>query len=93
LVLHTDEEYDPIQRIAIDSSGQEVRPELHMLERLADYYYKPRRIITLTVAPIGTPLPRLSLNGINDGKVYAPMAESRDWQQDTANITCMEVPK
>jgi hypothetical protein len=25
--------------------------------------------------------------------VYAPMAESRDWQQDTANITCMEVPK
>jgi hypothetical protein len=93
LVLHTYEEYDPIQRLAIDSSGQEVRPELHMLERLAYYYYKPRRIITLTVAPIGTPLPRLSLNGINDGKVYAPMAESRDWQQDAANITCMEVPK
>jgi hypothetical protein len=40
--------------------------------------------------PTAAPLPLLKLNGINDGKVYLPLSESRDWQTDVCKLTCFE---
>ena len=69
------------------------RPEVDLLDRLADYYQAARHRLSLIVAhPTAAPLPLLRLNGINDGKVYLPLAESRDWQQETSTLTCFEMP-
>lgn len=77
-----------------DGPQESRRPEVDLLNRLAEYYSTSRHRLNLEVAhPTAAPLPLLRLNGINDGKVYAPMAESRDWQMETSTITCMEVPK
>ena len=89
LMLETDEEYDPILRLTYGDN--DVRPELHLLDRLAKYYGKPRCTVQLETAPMLC-APRSILEGINDGKVYIPMAESRDWQMETSTITCMETP-
>lgn len=68
------------------------RPEVDLLNRLAQYYSAARQRLELEVAHISTPLPLLKLNGINDGKVYLPMAESRDWRMGTCRLICMEIP-
>lgn len=69
------------------------RPEVDLLNRLAAYYGAARQRLELEVAHITTPLPQLRLNGINDGKVYLPMAESRDWRTGVCKLTCIESPQ
>lgn len=76
------------------SGGTEARrPEVDLLNRLAAYYGAARQRLELEVAHISTPLPQLRLNGINDGKVYLPMAESRDWRTGVCKLTCIECPQ
>lgn len=70
------------------------RPEVDLLNRLAAYYGAARQRLELIVAhPTAAPLPLLKLNGINDGKVYLPLSESRDWQTDVCKLTCFEMPQ
>ena len=72
----------------------DVRPEIHLLNRLASYYGAARQRLELEVAhPTDAPLPLLKLNGIGDGKVYLPLSESRDWQTDVCKLTCFELPE
>ena len=68
------------------------RPEADLLNRLATYYGAARQRLELEVAHITTPLPMLRLNGINDGKVYLPLAEERDWRTGVCKLTCFECP-
>ena len=71
-----------------------IRPEVDLLNRLATYYGSARQRLDLIVEhPTASPLPLLRLNGINDGKVYLPLAESRDWQSDVCKLTCFETPQ
>ena len=78
------------------SGGTESRrPEVDLLNRLASYYGASRQILDLiTKHPVvnNAPaiLPLLKLNGINDGKTYLPLSESRDWREETSTITCFE---
>lgn len=68
------------------------RPEVYLLNRLADYYGAARQRIELEVEhPTAAPLPLLKLNGINDGKVYLPLSESRDWKKDVCKLICFEM--
>jgi hypothetical protein len=70
------------------------RPEVDLLNRLAAYYGAARQRLELEVAhPTAAPLPLLKLNGINDGKVYLPLSESRDWQTNVCKLTCFETPQ
>ena len=70
------------------------RPEVDLLNRLATYYGAARQRLDLIVEhPTAAPLPLLRLNGISpDSRTYAPLAESRDWQQDTSTLQCFETP-
>ena len=71
--------------------GVPIRPEVDLLNRLASYYGAARQRLELEVAhPTAAPLPLLKLYGINDGKVYLPLSESRDWQNDVCKLTCFE---
>lgn len=79
----------------LTGSGTESRrPEVDLLNRLAAYYGAARQRLELEVAhPTDAPLPLLRLNGINDGKVYLPLSESRDWQTDVCKLICFETPE
>lgn len=68
------------------------RPEVDLLNRLATYYGAARQRLDLIVEhPTAAPLPLLRLNGISpDSRTYAPLAESRDWQQDSSTLKCFE---
>lgn len=70
------------------------RPEVDLLNRLATYYGAARQRLDLIVEhPTAAPLPLLRLNGISpDSRTYAPLAESRDWQQDSSTLKCFETP-
>ena len=69
------------------------RPEMNLLDRMRLYYSQPRTILQLPVKHIeDKPLPLLRFNGLNDGKVYAPMAESRDYRTKESKITFIETP-
>lgn len=71
-----------------------IRPEVDLLNRLAAYYGAARQRLELEVAhPTAAPLPLLKLNCINDGKVYLPLSESRDWQTGVCKLTCFETPQ
>lgn len=72
--------------------GEMKRPEVDLLNRLTAYYGEARQRLSLEMQHPATPLPLLTFDGINDGKVYAPLSESRDWQKDTSTITCYEIP-
>ena len=75
------------------SATEARRPEVDLLNRLASYYGAARQRLELEVAhPTAAPLPLLRLNGINDGKVYLPLSESRDWQTGVCKLTCFETP-
>ena len=80
-----------IDYLKSDNTTEARRPEVDLLNRLADYYGAARQRLELEVAhPTAAPLPLLKLNGINDGKVYLPLSESRDWKSDTSKLTCFE---
>ena len=69
------------------------RPEVDLLNRLASYYGASRQTLDLiTKHPTEAALPLLKLNGINDGKQYLPLSESRDWREETCTIKCFEMP-
>jgi hypothetical protein len=70
------------------------RPELDLLDRMAAYYQAARQRLSLIVAhPTAAPLPLLRFNGISpDTRKYLPLAESRDWINDTSTLTCIETP-
>ena len=71
--------------------GSQIRPEVALLNKMTDYYTQGRQLVKLEAAhPTTAPLPRLRLNGINDGKKYLPLAESRDWAEDKSTLTCFE---
>lgn len=70
------------------------RPEVDLLNRLATYYGAARQRLELKVKhPTAAPLPLLRLNGINDGKVYLPLAEKRDWKEEVCTLYCFETPE
>lgn len=82
----------PVSLITLGSNTS-VRPEVDLLHRMKDYYQSARTKLNLIAAhPTNAPLPLLQLNGINDGKMYLPMVESRDWREGVSTITCMEIP-
>ena len=91
------EYFEPITSIDYNLAGGTTasrRPEVDLLNRLAAYYGATRQRLELEVAhPTAAPLPLLKLNGINDGKVYLPLSESRDWQTDVCKLTCFEMPQ
>ena len=67
------------------------RPEVDLLTRLASYYGAARQTLDLIVKhPTAAALPLLKLNGINDGKTYLPLSESRDWREETCTLKCFE---
>ena len=69
------------------------RPEVDLLNRMASYYGAARQRIELKVKhPTAAALPMLKLNGINDGKTYLPLSESRDWRTEECTLTCFEAP-
>ena len=83
-----------IDYLKANNTTESRRPEVDLLNRLASYYGAARTNLELKVAhPTVAVLPLLKLNGINDGKVYLPLAESRDWKQDTSTLKCFEVPE
>lgn len=94
--LLRDANKNTIKSIVYANSASEtvrMRPEIDLRERLATYYGASRQRLELDVAhPTAAPLPLLRLNGINDGKVYLPLSESRDWQTDECKLTCFETP-
>ena len=67
-----------------------IRPEEHLLGRMVNHYKQPRTMLKLDVATPDTPLALLRLNGINDGKMYLPLAASIDWQRDICQLHCHE---
>lgn len=67
-----------------------IRPEEHLLGRMVNHYKQPRTMLKLEVATPDTPLALLRLNGINDGKMYLPLAASIDWQRDICQLHCYE---
>lgn len=81
----------PVSLIYLGGSAS-TRPEIDLLKRMKKFYQSARQSLKVEAKHPTTPLPLLRLNGIDDGKVYAPMAESRDWQMETSTITCMETP-
>ena len=81
----------PVSLIALGNSAQ-VRPEIDLLHRMKDYYTDPKVILDVESQRLASPLPILNLNGINDGKVYTPLAESRDWRAEKSTLTCFEIP-
>lgn len=77
-----------------DGTTEERRPEMDLLNRMAEYYSKPRTILNLEVQHIDDkPLPLLRYVGLGDGKLYAPMSASRDFQLDKSTINFMELPE
>ena len=68
------------------------RPEVDLLNRLASYYGAARQTLDLIVKhPTAAALPLLKLNGISpDTRKYVPLAESRDWREETCTLKCFE---
>lgn len=81
----------PVSLIYLGGSAN-TRPEIDLLKRMKDYYTDPKVILDVECKRLANPLPILKLNGINDGKVYTPLAESRDWRAEKSTLTCFEIP-
>lgn len=88
---------EPITSITYNLAGggtESRRPEVDLLNRLAAYYGAARQRLSLIVEhPTAAPIPLLKLNGINDGKQYLPLSESRNWRTDECTLTCFETPE
>ena len=75
-----------------DTTTELRRPEVDLLNRLASYYGAARQTLDLIVKhPTAAALPLLKLNGISpDTRKYLPLAESRDWREETCTLKCFE---
>jgi len=93
ILMNNDEEKMTTVDYTVSGGIESRRPEVDLLNRLASYYGASRQKLDLIVMHPATPLPLLKLNGINDGKVYLPLSESRDWRQEVSTLTCFEVPE
>lgn len=83
--------YDPLVYLPFMLQEEKrIRPEEHLLGRMVNHYKQPRTMLKLEVATPDTPLALLRLNGINDGKMYLPMAASIDWKRDICQLHCYE---
>jgi hypothetical protein len=81
--------YEPLTTMEFyDGKLTTMRPEKHLLNRLATYYSKPRTNISVEVEHPLTPLPQLRM--INNGKCYLPIAHSRDWNIEQTTLHLME---
>jgi hypothetical protein len=81
--------YEPLTTMEFyDGKLTTMRPEKHLLNRLATYYRKPRTNISVEVEHPLTPLPQLRM--INNGKCYLPIAHSRDWNIEQTTLHLME---
>ena len=96
LIMETSAGTTPMTELDYRISGgtESRRPEVDLLNRLATYYGAARQTLELMVKhPTEAPLPLLRLNGINDGKTYLPLSESRDWQTEECTLICFETPQ
>ena len=88
--------YEPIKTLTyrlLNGGRESRRPEVDMLNRMVEYYSKAMSRLELIVKhPTEAELPLLRFIGLNDGKKYLPLAEERDWQQETCTLTCFETP-
>lgn len=96
-LLYNEDQLTPMNTLPYLTSDGETtkdqRPEMNLLDRMQAYYSKPRTILQLPVKHIeDKPLPLLRFNGLNDGKVYIPLAESRNYQTKESKITFIETP-
>jgi hypothetical protein len=81
--------YEPLTTMEFyDGKLTTMRPEKHLLNRLATYYSKPRTNISVEVEHPLTPLPQLRM--IDNGKCYLPIAHSRDWNIEQTTLHLME---
>lgn len=97
-LLYNEDQQTPMKTLPyLTSDGvttKDQRPEMNLLDRMQAYYSKPRTILQLPVKHIeDKPLPLLRFNGLNDGKVYIPLAESRDYLTKESKITFIETPE
>ena len=96
-VIDTFDYLEPITSLSYALAGgitTNRRPEVDLLNRMASYYGAARQRLELKVKhPTAAALPMLKLNGINDGKTYLPLSESRDWRTDECTLTCFETPE
>jgi hypothetical protein len=78
--------------------GQNIRPEVDLLNRLVAYYSDPKLKLDLVVAHPNQQganfddLPCQVLSGLTDNKHYFPIAEKRDYRTDVCQLTCLELP-
>jgi len=95
-LLYSADGTEPLQKLTYkkaDSTTEQRRPESDLLSRMASYYSQPRTILNLEVKHIDDkPLTLLRFKGLNDGKVYIPLAESRDYRTNKSTIKCFETP-
>lgn len=91
--------YQPISTLVIPSYDEtskiyvtkQIRPEIHLAQRLCKYYEKARQWMQLTVKPLENSLPLIRFK--YKGKEFAPVSEKRDWQENTSEIIITEIPK
>lgn len=81
----------PIKLLTL--GGSSIRPEVALLNRMAEYYSSARQTLSVISKHLSYNLQAIKLNGINDGKVYLPLSESRDWKTDVCTIKCFESPE
>jgi hypothetical protein len=84
---------EPLSMISYDADNESnlQRPEEVLLNKLYRQYRTSRRNLVLITEPDDSDvLPLVRTTGY-DGRLYLPMAESRDWQQDTDSVKYIEV--
>lgn len=92
LIMNSDTEAMTELNYGTDQVPDMRRPEVDLLNRLAEYYQAARHRLSLIVEhPTDAPFPLLRLNGISpDNRKYLPLSESRDWCEETCTIKCFE---
>lgn len=85
---------EPVSSITYSVPGgtEDKRPENVLLGKMERYYNQSRRLVSIVVEHPSEDLPLTTITGF-DGRRYAPLAESIQWQQATSEITCFEVPE
>lgn len=71
--------------------NKSIRPEIHLLQRMKQYYDCSRQWIKASVLPID--VATSSLRIIYKSKEFACIAEKRNWQENKTEITLTEIPK